>query len=91
MTELKTYSKRKTSERIQPLIEELIDYDCSKLNYGQKAIFKAAFPLGGQTYANQTGYGWEWDWSDGYGDYTEGTYYGEVKNFLIVGFKEILI
>ena len=31
-------------------------------------------------------FGWEWDWSNGIGSYTEGTYYGEVTTFLIIGF-----
>ena len=35
---------------------------------------------------NQTGYGWEWDWSNGCGDYIEGTYYGEVTTFFVIGF-----
>ena len=39
--------------------------------------------LGAQTSENRTGYGWEWDWSFGYGDYVEGTFYGEVTDFYI--------
>lgn len=44
-------------------------------------------PLGGQSDFNQTGYGWEWDWSYGVGDYTEGTYYGEMTGFSVIGIK----
>lgn len=33
------------------------------------------------------GYRWEWDWSNGYGSYTEAIYDGEVTTFLIIGFK----
>lgn len=87
MTELKTYQKsRYAPERMLPLIKEIKKYNCKDMAYGQKVAFETPLPLGGQTYANQTGYGWEWDWSGGYGDYTEGTFYGEVTTFLIIGF-----
>ena len=87
MTELKTYrSRSSTPERMKPLLEEIRKYDCSDMKSGTKVQFDKPLPLGAQTYANQTGYGWQWDWSNGYGDYTEGTYYGEVTTFLIIGF-----
>lgn len=86
MTELKTFRPSRVPERMRPLLEIISQYDNSKLKYGQKVQFDVPLPLGGQTYANQTGYGWEWDWTGGYGSYTEGTYYGEVTTFLIIGF-----
>ena len=86
MTELKTFRPRRIPNRMRPLWDKINQYDNSKLKVGQKIQFDVPLPLGGQTYANQTGYGWEWDWSDGYGSYTEGTYYGEVTTFLIIGF-----
>jgi hypothetical protein len=87
MTELKRFqSSRKTPDRMRPLVEIINQYRNSELKIGDKVQFDVPLPLGGQTYANQTGYGWEWDWSYGYGSYTEGTYYGEVTTFLIIGF-----
>ena len=44
-------------------------------------------PLGGQSDFNQMGYGWEWNWSYGVGDYAEGTYYGEMTGFSVIGIK----
>lgn len=44
-------------------------------------------PLGGQSDFNQMGYGWEWNWSYGVGDYVEGTYYGEMTGFSVIGIK----
>lgn len=86
MTELKTFRPSRIPDRMRPLWDTISKYDTSKMKVGQKVQFDIPLPLGGQTYANQTGYGWEWDWSDGYGSYTEGTYYGEVTTFLIIGF-----
>lgn len=43
--------------------------------------------IGGQSDLNQTGYGWEWEWSYGVGDYTEGTYYGEMTGFSVIGIR----
>lgn len=87
MTELKKYKNKSCVKgRLAPLIHEICKYDSSKLKNGQKVQFNKPFPLGGQTSANQTGYGWEWDWSNGCGDYIEGTYYGEVTTFFVIGF-----
>lgn len=87
MTELKTYnSKHCTPERMYPLLEEIKKYNNSKLKHGQRVQFDKPIPLGGQTYANQTGYGSIWNWSYGIGSCIEGTYYGEVTKFLIIGF-----
>lgn len=47
--------------------------------------FKNPFHLRAQNKRNRTGYGWEWDWSSGYGDYTEGTLYGETTDYVFSG------
>ena len=47
--------------------------------------FSKPFLLRAQNSLNRTGYGWEWDWSGGYGDYIEGTLYGETTNYYFVG------
>lgn len=83
MTELKNYRPNRTPSRMVKLVKTLSEYDSVNLKKNQKIQFEKPIPLGGQTYANQTGYGWEWS---GYGSYIEGTYYGEVTIFLIVGF-----
>lgn len=87
MTELKTNGDKSINavfpERMMPLIEELRKYDYKKLSFGSKLQFKKPFLFGGQNSNNQTGYGWEWEWGD---CVYEGTLYGEVTNFLIVGF-----
>lgn len=87
MTELKTWrNKRTIPERMEPLFAEMRKYYDMDLKHGDKIQFDTPLPLGGQTYANQTGYGWEWDWADGIGSCTEGTFYGEVTTFFIIGF-----
>ena len=47
--------------------------------------FSKPYKLRAQNKRNREGYGWEWDWSGGYGDYTEGTFYGETTNYVFVG------
>lgn len=47
--------------------------------------FSKPFRLRAQNSGNRIGYGWEWDWSGGYGDYVEGTQYGEMTDYGIVG------
>ncbi len=47
--------------------------------------FSKPYRLRAQNSSNRTGYGWEWDWSGGYGDYTEGTLYGETTDYVFVG------
>ena len=60
------------------IIEQYVDKD-------QFYRFSKPFLLRAQNSSNRTGYGWEWDWSGGYGDYTEGTLYGETTNYFFVG------
>ena len=64
------------------LFNEILQIDPKKIYEGMKIPFHIPCHLGGQTYANQTGYGSEYE-----GDYLvyEGTLYGEVTDFLIIG------
>lgn len=47
--------------------------------------FSKPFHLRAQNKNNRTGYGWEWNWSGGYRDYTEGTFYGETTDYIFAG------
>lgn len=47
--------------------------------------FSKPYRLRAQNSRNRTGYGWEWDWSGGYGDYIEGTLYGETTDYIFAG------
>lgn len=49
--------------------------------------FNIPYKLRAQNSSNRTGYGWEWDWTGGYGTYTEGTLYGETTDYVFVGIK----
>ena len=54
---------------------------------GKREIFyfEKPYHLRAQNSSNRTGYGWEWDWSGGVGDYVEGTMYGETTDYGFVG------
>lgn len=57
-------------------------------DYVDKDVYiklKKPFHLRAQNKRNRTGYGWEWDWSNGYGDYIEGTLYGETTDYVFAG------
>lgn len=54
----------------------------------KKFYFNTPYYLRAQNSTNRQGYGWEWDWSDGYGTFEEGTYYGETSDY---GFVCIII
>ena len=71
-------------DRLQPLLKEIdkVDRDYKNVPKGSKFAFERPFLLGGQTSDNRTGYGCEWI---GGGDYIEGTLYGEVTDFMVVG------
>ena len=71
-------SQHIASEVTDDVIEQYIDKD-------QFFRFSKPFLLRAQNSSNRTGYGWEWDWSGGYGDYIEGTLYGETTNYFFVG------
>lgn len=46
---------------------------------------KKPYHLRAQNSFNRTGYGWEWYWSNGVGEYTEGTLYGETTDYIFSG------
>lgn len=88
MTELKQNVGKRISSiscsRLQPLLKEIQNIDSVHRNIpkGSKFAFNCPFLIGGQTSDNRTGYGCEWI---GGGDYIEGTLYGEVTDFMVVG------
>ena len=67
-----------TSEITDSVVEEYVDRN-------EFFRFSKPYLLRAQNSTNRTGYGWEWDWSGGYGDYTEGTFYGETTDYFFVG------
>lgn len=81
MTELK---KWEGAERLRDIHKCLNEIFSSSDNYesGQKIPFSQPCRLGGQTYSNQTGYGNIYHWDQ---LVYEGTKYGEVTDFLIIG------
>lgn len=88
MTELKQNAGKLvygiSCSRLQPLLEEIqnIDNGNRDIPRGSKFAFNCPFLIGGQTSDNRMGYGCEWI---GGGDYIEGTLYGEVTDFMVVG------
>ena len=75
-----TYELHKYME--QEITDEIIE------QYKDKNVFykfSKPYLLRAQNSSNRTGYGWEWDWSGGYGDYIEGTLYGETTNYFFAG------
>ena len=93
MSELKSVADKSifdvTIPRVQYLKEHIISAVNKYENLTQGLIIPFSEPcsIGGQSDFNQTGYGWEWDWSYGVGDYIEGTYYGEMTGFFVIGIK----
>ena len=93
MSEIKSVADKSISgvsiPRMQYLKNHIIDAASKYKNLTQNLIIPLfePCPLGGQSDFNQTGYGWEWDWSYGIGDYTEGTYYGEMTGFFVIGIR----
>ncbi len=93
MSELKSVADKSISgvniPRMQYLKNHIIDAAGKYKNLTPNLIIPLSepCPLGGQSDFNQTGYGWEWDWSYGIGDYTEGTYYGEMTGFSVIGIR----
>jgi len=51
----------------------------------KEILFEEAYNLRAQNQSNREGYGWEWDWSNGVGDYWEGTNYGETDDYCFTG------
>lgn len=93
MTEIKSVADKSISgvsiPRMQYLKEHIIAAasQCKNLTSNLIIPLSEPCPIGGQSDFNQTGYGWEWDWSYGVGDYTEGTYYGEMTGFSVIGIR----
>lgn len=93
MSELKSVADKSISgvniPRMQYLKKHIIDAASKYKNLTPDLIIPLSepCPLGGQSDFNQQGYGWEWDWSYGIGDYTEGTYYGEMTGFSVIGIR----
>ena len=93
MSELKSVADKSISgvniPRMQYLKKHIIDAasNYKKLTPNLIIPLSEPCPLGGQSDFNQQGYGWEWDWSYGIGDYTEGTYYGEMTGFSVIGIR----
>lgn len=87
MTELKKeqgkYVNQLTVDRLEPLKNTLLSLNQNNLKDGVVYTFDTPFMLGGQTSRNRQGYGNRWF---GPNDYIEGTYYGEVTDFMISGF-----
>lgn len=83
MTKLK---QKKTRELEEYAESELSDVIISQyLDTDRFVRFKKPYRLRAQNSGNRIGYGWEWDWSGGYGDYVEGTQYGETTDYSIIG------
>ena len=93
MSEIKSVADKSISSvsipRMQYLKNHIIDAASKYKNLTPNLIIPLSepCPLGGQSDFNQQGYGWEWDWSYGIGDYTEGTYYGEMTGFSVIGIR----
>lgn len=91
MSEIKSVADKSISgvsiPRMQYLKNHIIDAasKCKNLTPDLIIPLSEPCPLGGQSEFNQTGYGW--DWSYGIGDYTEGTYYGEMTGFSVIGIR----
>lgn len=93
MSELKSVAEKPitgvTIPRMQYLKEHILSVIKNQKSISSNSIIplEESCPIGGQSDFNQCGYGWEWDWSYGIGDYTEGTYYGEMTGFMVIGIR----
>lgn len=71
------------AKRLQPLKEKLQKLDVDRnFEDGEAFAFDIPFLIGGQISSNKTGYG---NYYFGLDKYYEGTLYGEVTNFVLVG------
>ena len=84
-----TFTKYKKGEgyQLSEYIGAEVTAEVAKKYKGTKEIFyfSKPFHLRAQNSLNRTGYGWEWDWSDGVGSYIEGTEYGETTDYVFCG------
>ena len=80
------YKQDKTAD-LEKYVSQQITDDIVEEYKGKREIFYFDKPyhLRAQNSSNRTGYGWEWDWSGGIGDYVEGTMYGETTDYGFVG------
>lgn len=91
MSEIKSVADKSISNvnipRMQYLKEHIIAAasQCKNLTPNLIIPLSEPCPIGGQADFNQIGYGGEWNWLYGIGNYTEGTYYGEMTGFYVIG------
>ena len=80
------FKQDKIAELREYVSQQITDNAVEKYK-GKRDIFyfEKPYHLRAQNSSNRTGYGWEWDWSGGVGDYTEGTMYGETTDYGFVG------
>ena len=82
-TEFKQGNDGKLREFIaKELTDDIVDQYVDKDRFYR---FSKPYRLRAQNSKNRTGYGWEWDWSDGVGDHVEGTFYGETTDYVFAG------
>lgn len=92
ITELKQHSsgymyEESFPESMKPLIAEIRKICTNNtLKLNDIVLFDKPFPLRAQIYANQSGFGWEWEWGN---LVSEGTLYGETTLFYVGGFQVI--
>ena len=91
MTELKMVSGKYITDvdtpRMQLLKNNIIKIFKKKENVSAGLIIPLSTPclIGGQSAKDQSGYGWSWDWSWASGNPIEGTFYGEMSGFYVIG------
>ena len=80
------FKQGKVAELKQYVSKQITDEVIEKYQGTRKLYyFDKPYHLRAQNSSNRTGYGWEWDWSGGYGSYIEGTLYGETTDYGFVG------
>ena len=84
MTEIKKFvSSGNAAKRLMPLKNEIVNIvSKTNLKFGLCIPFEKPYPLGAQTFDDQTGYGWEWRFGV---LEREGTLYGQVTPFFVLG------
>ena len=83
-----TEFKKGYTSGLREHIEKEITKTVIKKYSGKKEIFyfKKPYRLRAQNSGNRTGYGSEWDWTDGIGTMVyEGTLYGETTDYIFAG------